>query len=171
MQNNIYFSLNTKWRKFISILRVSRSCDLRSRIRFTMVSLDYKSNAVLSKVYWGFLGGNKTGHQWIAITWCFLRSSLVHLETSSDLLFRTFFPWCVAISSFSFKLRLLLSIARLTGAHLCTFFQAISELLLADLRFHNSFESSLSFFLLVVVKWFFIIVKSLLKISSTTTLI
>ena len=60
-------------------------------------------------------------------------------------LFRRFFPWCVAICNFSFKQRLHLNIARFTGAHLRTIFQAISELLFVDLRFHTSFEVSVSF--------------------------
>ena len=69
----------------------------------------------------------------------------LHLETSSDLLFKRFSPSCLVISNFSFKERLHLRIARLTGAHLLTIFQVIYAFFL-DLRFNNSFESSVSFF-------------------------
>ena len=95
----------------------------------------------------------------------------LHLEGSSDLLFRRFNFWCVVISNFSLKQRLHLSIAQFAGAYLCTIFQAISLLLFVDLRFHTSFESSVLFYVLFVVKWFFVIGELFLKNGFITTLV
>ena len=69
------------------------------------------------------------------------------LEASSDLLFRRFIPWCAAISNFSFKQRLHLSIAWFIGVFLW--------------KFHF-------FFILLVVKWFFMIGESFFKSIFTT---
>ena len=90
----------------------------------------------------------------------------LHLETSSDLLFRRFFPWCVAISNFSFKQRLHLNNARFTGVHLRTIFQAISELLFLDLRFHTSFQSSVSFLYWWLLNDFLWLANHFLKVVS-----
>ena len=77
----------------------------------------------------------------------FISKSLLkclHLETSSDILFRRFISWCVAISNFSFKQKLSFIIVRFTHAHLRMVFHAISAPLSVDLRSHTSFESSVS---------------------------
>ena len=78
----------------------------------------------------------------------------LHLETSSDLLFR-FIPWCVAVSDFLFKQMLHLSIARFTGAHLGTIFQANSALLFVDLRFQTPLECFVSFLYCLLLNDFY----------------
>ena len=90
----------------------------------------------------------------------------LHLETSSNLLFRRFVPWCEAISNSLFKERLRLSIARFIGVHLCTIFQAISPLLFVDLRFHTSFESSISFLYSSILNDFLSLVNRFWKVVS-----
>ena len=57
------------------------------------------------------------------------------------------YSFTTTVSNFSFKQRLHLSIARFTGAHLCTIFQAISALLFVVLRFNTSLKVLLRFYI------------------------
>ena len=103
----------------------------------------------------------------------FISKSLLkcmHLETSSDRLFRRFVYWCVAISNFSFKKRLHFSILRFTGTHLQMIFHAVSAFLFVVICYLFPWKF-LFVFILVFVKSLFLICKSFFKSGVTTLLV
>ena len=70
-QSSICLGLDKEQLNFISILRVSRSCDLQSRITMTL-DLEW-CRQVIKALWWNQkftkqLRGNKAGHRWLAIT-------------------------------------------------------------------------------------------------------